>query len=215
MSVQTPSPLTGEVRFKVPLPIVIPIGGIVLIGTVAFGISRILLSVPKEIAVVVAIALAANVLIACSVLALRPQESRFSWAELIVVASYPLVIAIVIAQLGLGESTAAGEAHGGGEEATAPGAGLAVEAENVAFNTDLIELPAGEEADLTFTNSDASSVSHNIAIYEDESAKKALFQGDTTPGGTEITYAIPALDKGEYYFHCDVHPGMSGTVKVE
>jgi plastocyanin len=212
-SVQPESPLTGEVRFKVPLPIVIPLGGLALIAAIAIGISRILLSVPSEVAVVIAMALSANILIACTVLALRPRESRLTWAELAVAASYPIVISIVIAASGIGQGTAA-EAEGG-EGAPAPASGLSVEAENVAFNTDVIELPAGEATDLTFTNSDASSVSHNIAIYEDESAKKALFQGDTTPGGTEITYAIPALKKGEYYFHCDVHPGMSGTVTVE
>ena len=206
-------PLTGEVRFKVPLPVVIPIGGLTVIALGAIGISRILLSVPKEVAVVIAIALAANILIACTVLALRPRESRLSWAELAVAATYPLVISVVIAASGIGQTSAEARGEGGG--APDPGGGLQIEAQNVAFSTDVIDIPAGEEAELKFTNSDGSAIPHNIAIYEDESVGKALFQGDTTPGGTEITYAIPALDKGEYYFQCDVHPGMNGSVKVE
>ena len=215
MSYTPDNPLQGEVRFRVPLPIVIPVGALVLIGLVAVGVSRILLSVPKEAAVVIALSLAGNVLIACTILALRPQESRWSWAELLVVATYPLVIGIVIANLGLGESTHAGEvpAKSGGHGA-AEGS-LEVAAENVAFATTTIELPADEEADLTFTNADAAAVSHNIAIYEDDSAKKVLFQGDVIPGGEEITYEIPGLPKGEYYFQCDVHPGMNGDVLVE
>jgi plastocyanin len=209
------SPLTGEVRFRVPLPIVIPLTAIVVIGGIAFGISRILLSVPKEIAVVIALAVAANILIACTVLALRPQEARSSWAELLVVATYPLVIGVVIAQLGIGEGTSAAESHEAEEAAPAAGTGLTLEAENVAFSTDQIELPAGEETELEFTNSDSSATSHNFSIYEDDSAKKNLFKGDVVPGGSSSTYTIPALDKGSYYFQCDIHPGMNGTVKVE
>src|SRR5688572_403801 len=109
MSYSPDNPLQGEVRFRVPLPIVIPLGALVLIGLVAVGVSRILLSVPKEAAVVIALSLAGNVLIACTILALKPQESRWSWAELLVVATYPLVIGIVIANMGLGSGVHAGE----------------------------------------------------------------------------------------------------------
>jgi plastocyanin len=208
-------PLQGEVRFRVPLPIVIPLGGLLLIAAVTIGVSRILLSVPKEAAVVIALALAGNVLIACSILALKPQESRWSWAELFVVASYPVVIGIVIANLGLGSGVHAGEEphKSGGVGAT--GGALQVEAANVAFGTSTIELPADEEAQLEFTNADSSSVSHNIAIYEDDSASKSLFQGEVIPGDESITYDIPPIKKGTYYFQCDVHPGMNGEVVVE
>jgi plastocyanin len=100
-------------------------------------------------------------------------------------------------------------------EEPAGGGGITVTAENVAFDTDTITLPADKEASIEFVNNDASSVSHNIAIYEDESADKALFTGDVVPGGQSTTYDIPPLKKGTYYFHCDIHPGMSGDVKVE
>jgi plastocyanin len=33
-------------------------------------------------------------------------------------------------------------------------------------------------------------------------------------GPTTVTYDIPALDAGTYYFHCDVHPTMNGSVVV-
>ena len=206
------SPLQGEVRFRVPLPIVIPLGALALIALVTIGVSRILLSVPKEAAVVIALALAGNVLIACTLLATRPQESRWSWAELFVVATYPVVIGVVIAGMGFGtESHAGGHEDGGGAPAPPE---HSVAAENVAFNSATIELPADEETELTFDNADAPSVSHNIAIYEDDSAKKVLFQGDVIPGGEEITYTIPPQKKGTYYFQCDVHPGMNGEVVV-
>ena len=93
--------------------------------------------------------------------------------------------------------------------------GLSVTAENVAFTTSSIELPADEEASIEFLNNDAASVAHNIAIYEDDSASNGLFQGDVIPGGESITYTVPPQKAGTYYFQCDVHPGMNGDVEVK
>jgi hypothetical protein len=41
-----------------------------------------------------------------------------------------------------------------------------------------------------------------------------LFQGTQFPGIATEEYQIPALDAGTYYFHCDVHTTMSGSVVV-
>jgi plastocyanin len=35
------------------------------------------------------------------------------------------------------------------------------------------------------------------------------------PGPRTETYQLPALKAGDYYFHCDAHPGMSGELKVK
>lgn len=202
------SGLTKEVRFNLPLPIVIPLGALLVIAGGTFGFSRILLNVPKEIAVIIALAVAANLLGTLAFIAARPETARAFWAELFVVATYPIVIGAVIALIGI---------EGGGHAAphpdgpAAPAAGT-VSAEAVQFNTDEITLTAGEEEEITFNNAD--TVEHNISIYEDEGGKE-LFTGDIIPGGQETTYSIPALDKGEYYFQCDVHPAMNGSVTVQ
>ncbi|MDP9069554.1 MAG: cupredoxin domain-containing protein [Actinomycetota bacterium] len=206
-------PLSHEVRLRLPLPVVIPLGALLAIAAVTFGMSRILLSVPKEIAVVIALAIGANILIACAFVALRPESARRSWSELLIVAAYPLVIGVVIASLGLGHGDSAGEAEHAGAEAAAAAGAAAVSAANVAFSTDTIELKAKTEETIPFVNDD--SAEHNIAIYEDDSATKELFKGEIIPGGQETTYTIPPLAKGEYYFQCDVHPGMNGTVTVQ
>ena len=83
----------------------------------------------------------------------------------------------------------------------------------MAFDTDEIDLPAGQPTTITFDNQDAG-VPHNIAIYNDASASKTLFQGEQFPGVDSREYPIPALDPGTYYFHCDVHTTMSGSVVV-
>jgi plastocyanin len=206
-----PSRLTSEVRMRVPLPVIIPLGGLAVIAVITIGMSQILLNVPKEIAVVIAIAVAANILIACTIIALRPQETRRTWVELVIVATYPLIVGLVIAQIGIGE----GEASGSAPPETSPGGANTVSAQNVQFDTDSIELTAGEETTLTFVNDDSSSTPHNISIYETEAADRNLFEGQIIPGGQEVEYPIPALNKGEYYFQCDVHPSMSGTVAVQ
>ena len=77
----------------------------------------------------------------------------------------------------------------------------------------VIVLPPDLESTITLDNEDAGT-EHNIAIYTDESASEALFQGQQFPGVATETYTVPAIAPGEYYFHCDVHPDMHGTVEV-
>jgi plastocyanin len=119
---------------------------------------------------------------------------------------------------GTGATGVAGGATGatGGDGGGGGGGGagtVTVTAANVQFDTSTIELPADEPSTILFTNEDAG-VPHNIAIYEDESASTDLFIGDTITGPDEIEYAIDPLAAGEYYFRCDVHPDMNGTVVV-
>jgi plastocyanin len=211
-------PLSEEIRFRVPLPITIPVVALLLIGGITVGMSRILLSVPKEVAVIVAVAVAANVLIAAAFIANRPDTARNAWAELLIVFLYPILIGFVLTQLNLGGEEAHAVAEEAGAQATAEdaagGSGLNISAVDLQFSSDEISLPAGEESQLAFANEDAASIQHNVAIYEEEGGAD-LFVGEVIPGGQSVTYDVPALDKGEFYFQCDVHPGMNGTVTVK
>ena len=106
---------------------------------------------------------------------------------------------------------AEGGAAGGGGEGGAPTA--SVTAQNIAFDTDTIELPADTASTIAFENKDAG-VQHNLSIYTDDSAGEVLFKGELVTGPDTITYQIPPLPAGEYYFRCDVHPTMNGMVIV-
>lgn len=201
--------LVAGVRVKIPLIIAIPIGALVVIGGAAFGFSRILLALEPEAATAIALMTSANILIACAIVAYKPRLDTVTLAELVVVMTYPIVIGIVLAQIGFG----GGVAHG---ETTAPAqaTGQVLSASGVAFNTDELDFAAGEETVLPFNNED--SVPHNFSIYEDESASKDLFKGAEVPAGSSTDYNIPPLKTGNYYFHCDLHPtSMTGTVVVK
>lgn len=203
--------LMAGVRLRVPLVIVIPAAAVLLIGSVTVLFSRVLLALPKEGATVVALAFAINILIACGVLAARRGTDTATLGELFVVVSYPVVIGIVLAIVGFGS----GESGGEGEHAAgASGGGHTLAASAVQFSTDQLTFPANEETELVLKNDD--SVEHDFAIFTDDTAEESLFEGQTAAPGSEVTYTIPPLEPGEYFFNCPLHPtAMTGTVTVE
>ncbi len=103
------------------------------------------------------------------------------------------------------------EVAAGGGGATG-GTTTALAANGQQFDTDLITLAADTESTIAFDNQEA--LPHNLAIYADDTLADTLFKGEIVTGPISVDYAIPALAEGEYYFHCDVHPPMQGTVVV-
>jgi plastocyanin len=200
--------MLGEVRFRLPLPIILPIGSMLLIGLFAIAFSQILLNVPKEAATVIAIATALNVLVGLSFIATRGLSGA-RMLEVLAVMLYPVIIGAGLAIIGIGEGNSAGEqpAH-----AAPAGGGTAISAANVQFDTDSITLKAGEEATIAFTNEDTAQ--HNISIWDEEGGE-ALFEGDIIAGGASTDYSVGPFEAGEAtYFQCDVHPSMNGDVEV-
>ncbi|MGA9160658.1 MAG: cupredoxin domain-containing protein [Actinomycetota bacterium] len=113
---------------------------------------------------------------------------------------------------GAGQTGATG--GGGGQGGGGGASTTTVTASGVAFDTSTIDLPAGEASTIHFVNQD-SGVQHNIAIFPSaDDLANPLFRGDLLTGPGETDYAIDPLQAGEYYFHCDVHPTMNGTVNV-
>jgi len=94
------------------------------------------------------------------------------------------------------------------------GARITVAAQGLQFNTNRIELSAGAPSTIHFENNDPG-IQHNIAIFTDSSLGTNLFRGEIVTGPAAVDYRIPPLDPGTYYFHCDVHPTMSGSVVVK
>ena len=127
---------------------------------------------------------------------------------------------VTVAEGGGGGPPPSGGPSGGGEPppsgSGAPpggGGGTTVTASGLAFDVSDLSLPAGQPSTITFDNED-EGIPHNIAIYTDSSASDSLFTGEVVTGVATKEYDVPPLDAGSYYFHCDIHPTMSGTVTV-
>jgi plastocyanin len=66
---------------------------------------------------------------------------------------------------------------------------------------------------IQFENDDPN-VTHNVAVFRDASdTSTPLGATPITSGPDEQTLNI-TLDKGEYYFQCQVHPDMNGKLVV-
>jgi plastocyanin len=94
---------------------------------------------------------------------------------------------------------------------------LDIVAVGTAFDPTCLVAPAGEPFTINFDNRDPATVGqHNIAIAVDEASvtEDPIFKGDLVTGPDTIEYQVPAMDEGDYFFHCDVHPQMTGALAV-
>jgi plastocyanin len=88
-------------------------------------------------------------------------------------------------------------------------------AENIAFDTDTITVPAGANVTVNFNNKD-SGIPHNFAVYDSSLRSERIFVGEIITGPATINYTFTApSEPGTYYFQCDVHPSMNGDFIVE
>src|SRR5690606_12898675 len=113
-----------------------------------------------------------------------------------------------------GDASAAASAGADGDgTATVENGTVEVTADDLAFNVETITAPAGESFTVTFTRTEA--VQHSFSVYTEEGGEGIAIGNIINEGETdEIT--IDALEPGEYFFVCDVHPvEMTGTLVVE
>jgi plastocyanin len=87
---------------------------------------------------------------------------------------------------------------------------LTISANNLVFSTSTLSAPADEPFRIVFDNQE--SPPHNVAIYRDSSAAEKLFGEEPFSGPAAVTYDVPALAAGTYFFRCDVHPEMAGEL---
>ena len=87
--------------------------------------------------------------------------------------------------------------------------GTTVVAKDMKFTSPTVEVKAGTNFTLHFDNQDAAP--HNVAIYTDSSASSAVSVGEIVTSGTK-DQVVPALKAGTYFFRCDVHHDMTGTI---
>ena len=84
-------------------------------------------------------------------------------------------------------------------------------ASNQKFDKTELDVPASVGFDLVLHNLDGTQ--HNVSIYSDASHSQRVFGGELANQGTHV-YHVQALAPGTYYFQCDIHPDMKGTIVV-
>jgi plastocyanin len=94
-----------------------------------------------------------------------------------------------------------------------PGGEPDVVARDTAFEpTDVSVAPEGGQLTIVFDNED--SLPHNIAVTDGDGPEDAaLFTGEFVTADT-VEYSFEAPDPGDYYFYCQAHPVMEGTLTV-
>jgi plastocyanin len=125
-------------------------------------------------------------------------------------SALPFIAAIALV-LAACSSTTPSDNSGGGTVAVVDGA-VTITAAGLEFDANVIEAPAGEGFTITLVNSD--SVPHNISVYTEEGGT-SISEGTIINGGETTQIEVEALEAGEYFWVCDLHPDMNGALVVE
>ena len=87
-------------------------------------------------------------------------------------------------------------------------------AKNTAYDKDCLSAQGGKPFTLAFDDQEA--VPHNVAIFKGNNANGPnVFRGAIVTGPKAIQYHVGVLQRGTYFYHCDVHPtAMTGKLVV-
>jgi plastocyanin len=193
-------------RESLLLPILIPVGALLVIVVVLYGFSRVLLSVKPNAATATALVAATGIMAVAAFVASRKHVTGAALGAFVGAAAGIAMLAggVAIAVIGPPEP----EVEPAVVTLAAPEG-----AASTGFSTDALQVPSGVPIDLEFDNEDPAT-GHNVQIFDGPDATAAsLFDGEVITGPAKATYAVPALPDGDYFFHCKIHPTtMTGTI---
>lgn len=192
-------------RDRLVLPVLLPLGILVVIAAALYGFSRILLALPPTAATATALAAASGIVVVSAVAASRRQV-RLS--TILAMLGATAGIAMLAGGIALAVAPEEGE-EGEGERPI-----VALAAFNIAFEPTSLTVPADEAFTIRFNNRDAG-IQHNVDIFDNpEFTGTALFEGELITGVREIDYPVAPLAPGGYFFRCIVHPTMVGEMEA-
>jgi len=91
---------------------------------------------------------------------------------------------------------------------------LNIVAKGIAFDTDCLVAEAGKTFTILFTNQDVG-VQHNVHVFASLGGDSIAFNPLRAGVFEDEPLKVPALDEGDFYFQCDLHPAqMKGTLAV-
>jgi plastocyanin len=195
-------------RDRLLLPILLPVGILVLLAAVLFGFSRILLSLTKDAATATALVVAFSILVVAAVASARTAVRASSLAAMLGAIAGVAMLAGGIALIAVGKVPKPPPAP--------PAATLQLAAKGLAFSTKSLSAPADKPFAIAFQNEDAS-IQHDVQIFDNQSySGSPLFDGAVITGPAKVTYMVKPLAKGTYFFRCVIHPlQMKGTLVVK
>jgi plastocyanin len=224
-----------DVRDRLVLPLLIPLGLLAVLGLIAFGFGMLLLFNPMMVSVMIALVVAAGILAAFGLeSSARPEEqTRAKRAVISMAVVAPLLVGLLVAVDVI--PVDARRMVDVEPFVAVPEDAPVVVADNVEFGVrdpetgdidfDDVQVTVvaaeGERAVIVFENEDDPGFPHDIDIYETEEGMDALseeeriFDGEIIDPPARIVYEFEAPPAGTYPFHCSVHPQMIGEVTFE
>ena len=161
-----------------------------------------LLAVNETASWVVAFIVAAAVLAVLSVVAARSPRSKVAAG----LAGAGAVVVLVAggAFAGIGEREFHPHEHGTPT--------VEITAKDIAFDRNVIALPADTDSEIIFTNLDVGTF-HNVAVYTEDEPGTPIYNGRPSAKGLE-KYHFRTPEVGTYRYVCDFHPAMVGELRV-
>lgn len=200
-----------DVRDRLVLPLLIPLGIVAFIALVAGGFGMVLLFNPIQVSVVIAIVVAGGLLAAFGFASSqRPEEmNRAKRAVIASMVVAPLLVGGLVA-VDVIPTSAQKVAHVECEFCV-PEDAVEVVANGIRFDQDTIQLPESGEVSILFENEDAG-IPHDVTIAPFDAGGEPLtdepfFEGETFPGPDRRVYTFEAPEEpGTYFFWCSIHP---------
>jgi len=102
---------------------------------------------------------------------------------------------------------------------TTPVTAVTLIGKDIKWDLSQLLFKANEKITVTVDNQDTTlSVPHNFGLFTNaaRTADKEIYKPakDVAPG-QKFDYVVPALKAGTYFFQCDIHTSMNGTVTVK
>jgi len=202
--------LADRISRRTTSPFTYPVLAVLLGAVIALSVSRLYLTISETAAIVVSGLVATVLFLGCLVLASGRNIGRRLTGGLAGLA--------LVSVVGAGAASAArGERtieHHGEAEVTEQ----EIAAEGIQYDKTELTLTEGKVR-FTFDNADPKGTYHNVGVY---SAKEggtpyvAILPIDGGREGSTLidTHVVGLVPGTPYFFRCDFHPGMVGTLQI-
>ncbi len=177
-------------------PVGLPLLAISLVAVIVLSVSRVLLSVPKNASIIIALALAIVLMVAFFALSSRPRVGK---ASMVFLSGFAVVSVVAAGSVSAASGYRTFEKH---ETGAAP---ITIVARNIQFHPADMTVKRNETAAIVFKNMDPTY--HNVAVYSQPVGGVPFWNGEPVRGPKSITYIHQfTMAPGEYAFRCDFHP---------